>query len=130
MVWGLLGLLGWDSLYKPQRLILGKNGAWSCMECVFIFAEAARAKLAFKSGKRPLPPQSRPGTSSPAPRQGSNDLKPPAIANKKKILSLGGPAKSNGKPGKIFTPNFMSTLYWWKIFAGFVHRVLLKLELT
>ena len=27
MVWGLLGFLGWGSLYKHKRITLGKNGA-------------------------------------------------------------------------------------------------------
>ena len=26
-VWGLLGFLGWGSLYKHKRITLGKNGA-------------------------------------------------------------------------------------------------------
>lgn len=66
----------------------------------FISTEEARAKLAFKSGKRPLPPASRPGTSSPAQRP-NNDLKQPPGANRKMALPQGkGAAKVNGKQGK------------------------------
>ena len=38
VVWGLLGFLGWGSLYKHIRITLGKNGVFGIMSEVFSFA--------------------------------------------------------------------------------------------